>query len=187
MKFVILFILAVGWTWYLLTWLGSRREHRNVNSISSFSKHLSVLERTSPARAGFSTVPVRSAPRSTASGFGFTPARPPAMTLTEAQVRRRNVLVALAAVAVASLVAASALGGVWLAVHLATDVMLVGYVGLLARSRTLAVERAEKVLYLYDPEPGDEQWDDAGDDEVWDDGAAWIDERPRGLRVTVAR
>ena len=45
--FVVLFLLAVIWAVYLASWIRSRSEHRSVNSISSFNKHLSVLERTS--------------------------------------------------------------------------------------------------------------------------------------------
>ena len=173
MTFVILFVLAVAWAWYLLTWLSSRREHRNVNSISTFSKHLDVLERTSPARAGFSTVAIRS----TRSSAVVTPGGPvgpvggAAMTLSQAQIRRRNVLIALAALALGSLVPALVLGGAWIPLHVGIDVLLVGYVALLARSRRLAVEREQKVVVLHD----EADWA-AWEDEAWDD-EDWADEQ----------
>lgn len=171
MTFVILFVLAVAWAWYLLTWLGSRREHRNVNSISTFSKHLSVLERTSPARAGFSTVPVRPASREAApTGPSHRP--PAAMTLSQAQIRRRNVLFALGGVSLASLALAALAGGVFVPVAVVSFVLLVGYVALLARMRTLQAEQAEKVRYLHaedDWAAWDEEWDEWADDEAYDD------------------
>lgn len=167
MTFVILFVLAVAWAWYLLTWLGSRREHSNVNSISTFSKHLSVLERTSPANAGFSTVAVKPSNRGAVpAGPSFRP--PAAMTLSQAQIRRRNVLFALGAVSLVTLALAGLMGGVFVPVTVAVDVLLVGYVALLARSRSLQLERAEKVRYLH----GEGDWadpDDWWDDEVYAD------------------
>lgn len=182
---VVLVMLAVAWTWYLVTWLRGRNEHRNVNSISSFSKHLSVLERTTPgAGAAPAPAPARpsAGPAPTAGATALAPVAAPApgtasvpMTLSDAQRRRRNVLVALAAAAGMTLVAAVAVGGtlVW-TVQLLVDALLVGFVVLLARSRALAVERAEKVHYLYEDEDGTwyEGWED--DESAWDE-AAWDD------------
>lgn len=169
MTFVFLFVLAVAWAWYLLTWLGSRREHRNVNSISTFSKHLSVLERTSPARAGFSTVPVRSSGRNALpEGSGLGVGAPAAMTLSQAQIRRRNVLFALAGLSVVSLALAAVVGGVFVPVTAAVVALLIGYVALLARMRSVQLEQAEKVRYLH----SEDDW--AAWDEEWDDG--WVDD-----------
>ena len=63
---MVLFLLAVVWAIYIASWARSRTEHRSVNSISSFTKHLSVLERTTPGRSSGPTrlagspAPVRS-------------------------------------------------------------------------------------------------------------------------------
>jgi hypothetical protein len=153
--FVVLFLLAVIWAIYLASWLKSRGEHRSVNSISSFNKHLSVLERTSPARQGVSAVPNR-AP---AGSVGYGPAtygmatygmgRPPSvMTRSEARRRRRDVLFALGGAVLITLMLTVVLGGPFLWLQLLADALLVGYVVLLVRSQRLAVERRSKVRYL---------------------------------------
>ena len=184
---VVLVMLAVAWTWYLVTWLRGRNEHRNVNSISSFSKHLSVLERTTPGAGASPPARTTFGAELTSGATALAPVAAPApsatavpMTLSDAQRRRRNVLVALAAAAGMTLVAAVAVGGalVW-TVQLLVDVLLVGFVVLLARSRALAVERAEKVHYLYEDEDGTwyEGWEDdesAWDEAAWDEGS-WED------------
>lgn len=171
---VVLFLLAVLWAWYLVTWLRGRTEHRNVNSISSFSKHLSVLERSTPASTGRSTALV-----SLAGG----PARRSAngsMTLSEAHRRRRNVLVALAGAAAVSFALTFLAGGAFLALFVLSAGALGGYVLLLARSRALQVERSEKVHYLHGWDDGgwedewDEEWDDEEWDEAWDDRPAYV-------------
>jgi hypothetical protein len=131
---VLLFLVAVGWAIYLASWLRSRAEQRNVNSISSFNKHLSVLERTSPSRS---------------ASPGYEPSlRSPSMSLQAARKRRRDVLFALAGVALVTMVAAVVGGGGFVWIHLLTDALLAGYVVMLARAQRLAVERRTKVRYL---------------------------------------
>lgn len=193
---VVLVMLAVAWTWYLVTWVRGRNEHRNVNSISSFSRHLSVLERTTPG-GGAAPAPVRRLGRPEPASEGATALVPVAVpaagvataprTLSDAQRRRRNVLVALVAAAAMTLVVAVVVGGtvIW-ALQLLVDALLVGFVVLLARSRALAVEQAEKVHYLYEAEDGtwyegweddESAWDEAAwDDQDWADEDAWYDE-----------
>ena len=51
MTILVLFVLAVVWAVYLVSWIRSRTEHHRVNSISSFSNHLSILERAAPGSA----------------------------------------------------------------------------------------------------------------------------------------
>jgi hypothetical protein len=131
---VLLFLVAVGWAIYLASWLRSRAEQRNVNSISSFNKHLSVLERTSPSRSASS-----SHEPSVSTG---------SMSIQAARKRRRDVLFALGGAALVTLVAAVVGGGGFLGIHLLTDALLVGYVVMLARAQRLAVERRAKVRYL---------------------------------------
>jgi hypothetical protein len=64
MTILVLFVLAIVWAVYLVSWIRSRTEHTRGNSISSFSNHLSILE--------------RAAPDSTSSvGVGGAGARPP--------------------------------------------------------------------------------------------------------------
>jgi len=133
---VVLFLLAVIWAVYLASWIRSRSEHRSVNSISSFNKHLSVLERTSPARMG---------PGSSAD-FGYR--RSAVMTRSEARRRRRDVLFLLGGVALVTLMLAVLLGGPFVWLQVLADVALLGYVGLLAHTQRLALERRSKVRYL---------------------------------------
>jgi hypothetical protein len=152
--FVVLFILAVAWAIYLVNWVRGRSEHRSVNSISSFSKHLSVLERTSPGRSAAPTRIAGPAPqRATASlarpAFAPTPYRRSAsMTRRQARERRKNVLMALAGVAMVTLVGAVAVQGPLVYLNLLADALLAGYVVLLVQIRRIDTERQAKVRYL---------------------------------------
>jgi Flp pilus assembly protein TadB len=143
--FVVLFVLAVIWALYLASWIRTRSEHRSVNSISSFNKHLSVLERTSPARQSPSV-----ASRSSVAypGYGPMVRRPAQMTKGEARRRRRDVLFALAGVALFTLMLAVVMGGPFVYLHVLADVALVGYLGLLAHTQRLAADRRNKVRYI---------------------------------------
>jgi len=147
---VVLFILAVLWGVYLAQWVRSRRDRRGVNSISSFSKHLSVLERTSPARPGlngFSGRPTGIRPAPIFPAANYMPPRPP-MSISAARRRRRNVLYALAGSAVATLVLIPFGGSMLLMLHVLADLLLVAYLGLLVRTQRLANERRTKVRFL---------------------------------------
>lgn len=62
-----------------------------------------------------------------------------------ARERRRHVLIGLSAVAFVTLLAAMVMGGNWVALHIAVDAALVGYVILLVRFRQIASERRDKV------------------------------------------
>jgi hypothetical protein len=145
--FVLLFLVAVGWAIYLASWLRSRSEHRSVNSISSFNKHLSVLERTSPTRVGLPAVSARRSASQLPPGYGPV-GRRSVMSLDEARKRRRDVLFALVGAALVTLVAAVLVGGAFVWLHLLADVLVGGYVVLLVRAQRLAVERRTKVRYL---------------------------------------
>jgi hypothetical protein len=150
---VVLFLLAVVWAIYLASWLKNRGEHRSVNSISSFNKHLSVLERTSPARQGVPSVASRGPASSSVLG-GYPQVshglgRPPSvMTRSEARRRRRDVLFALGGAVLVTLMLTVVVGGPFVWVQLLADALLVGYVVLLLRTQRLAVERRSKVRYL---------------------------------------
>lgn len=150
---MVLLILAVVWAVYLFTWVRARRDRRGVNSISTFSRHLSVLERTSPARSARSDGLVSISSRPQGRPAPIYPAanyQPPraGMSLPEARRRRRNVLVALAAAALVTMVLIPFVGSFMIALQLLTDALLGTYVLLLAHKQRLAVERRDKVRYL---------------------------------------
>jgi Flp pilus assembly protein TadB len=173
--FVVLFILAVVWALYLASWLRSRAQgRRSNNSIASFNKHLSVLERARPAGVESTSVRSLGAPRAldtatpTSSMMPTIGGRNPAtnlaalnrsnpsarlsaqqMTLADARRRRRDVLAGLGGFAVFTLAIFLLVGGPTIYLQLLADVLLVGYVGLLAYSQRLARERREKVRYLH--------------------------------------
>lgn len=147
---MVLFLLAVVWAVYLASWLRGRSEHRSVNSISSFSKHLSVLERTSPGHLGGGRNTVVTGSANRAANL-YAPTRRGGMRLSEARRRRRDVLFALGGAALVTLMLAVVAGGMFLWLHLAVDVLLATYVVLLVRSQQLASERRAKVRYLGGP------------------------------------
>ena len=160
---MVLFILAVVWAVYIVSWARSRTEHRSVNSISSFSKHLSVLERTTPGRPSAPTriagspAPMRSAVSLARPAFAPTPYGPvgshrsAALTRRQAKERRKNILFGLAGIALVTLAAAVMMGGAMVYLHLLADLLLGGYVVLLVQTQRLAVERQHKVRYLQQP------------------------------------
>jgi hypothetical protein len=162
--FVVLFILAVVWAVYLVSWARSRTEHRSVNSISSFSKHLSVLERTAPGRPSAPTriagspAPQRSSASLARPAFAptaYSPTGAPrpsaALTRRQAKERRKNILFGLAGFALVTLAGAVTMGGAMVYLHLLADLALGGYVVLLVQTQRLAEERHHKVRYLQQP------------------------------------
>lgn len=149
---MVLFILAVVWAVYLASWLRSRSRHRSVNSIASFNRHLTVLERTSPARHGIAAVPHRGR-LGAASGVPRSIPRG-GMRLDEARRRRRDVLYGLLGAAFVTFSLAVVAGGGFVWLHLLVDALLVAYVVLLVRAQRLAQERRAKVRFLA-PVPGD--------------------------------
>ena len=145
MTLLVLFILAVIWAAVLLPpYLQNRSESRPADSISSFQRQLSVLERRSvvvnPAvqRANASR-PLR-AQASMAPALRFN--------RNDAKKRRRDVLFTLAGTAAVTLVLAVMLGGLVWGLHLACDLLLGAYVVLLAQAQQRATERDAKVRYL---------------------------------------
>lgn len=162
MTFVVLFILAIVWAVYLVSWARSRSEHRSVNSISTFSKHLSVLERTTPGR---SAAPTRLAGSPAPQRATVSLARPAfapqlyrtaganGMVMSRRQVRerRKNVLFALAGAVLVTLALTVVLGGATIYLQLLADVLLGAYVLLLIQTQRMVVERQAKVRYLPQP------------------------------------
>ena len=154
MAIPVLLILAVLWAAVLIPPLfKARTERRRGDSIGDFSYKIGVIGRT----GGFTASrPLPPAPMSLAGTMGAPRPRPGAAPagMTTAQRRRRDVLVGLLAAVVVTLLAAVLTGStvMWV-VQLAVDVLLVTYVVLLVRMRTLAREQKAKVRYLPQPTP----------------------------------
>jgi hypothetical protein len=172
-----LVLLLLGGIWAVVLIVPFVRARTNGNlgdSIGTFSRHLSVLERAAPTSVnpanrlklpvGQAVIPPYRPP--TASGAsrgrqnGFAPMpsrRPSAPYLTsasahrrrQAQKRRRDVLYALLAGMAGSLLLSRIHGlGVMLAVQVVFDLLFVGYVALLIRLRNLSAEREMKLTFL---------------------------------------
>ena len=168
---MVLLVLAVIWIAVLIVPLVRGRAQGGLgNSIGTFRRHLSVLERTAPT-----TVSPANRLRTPASQAGIPPYRPPSSSLLprpavgvrrapsaypyaaspaalrrrQAQKRRRDVLFALIAGMAGSLLLGLIPGlSVMLWVHAGLDVLFAGYVCLLIRMRTLATEREMKLTFL---------------------------------------
>lgn len=149
MTLLVLIILAVIWAAVLLPpYLQNRSENRPADSISTFQRQLSVLERRSAgAPAGTARPPLRPV----VPGYAATHAariQAARMSRAEARRRRRDVLFTLVGAAGLTLLLAVLLGGsVWL-LHLAVDAALGGFVYLLYQQNQRALERQHKVRYL---------------------------------------
>lgn len=157
---MVLLILAVVWGVFLIPQvLRARADRGPADSIGSFRNQLSMIERSLPggtgrvthlnaARRAQATMPIGGPVGPLASGYQTVAYRPP--TRSELQRRRRDVLLALLAAVIFTL----ALGLLFrplFALNVVADAALAGYVILLVRARTIAVEREMKVRYLPGP------------------------------------
>ena len=147
---MVLVILAVVWAVYLVSWVRSRTEHRRVNSINSFSNHLSVLERTAPGGRGsarsLSGPTVSGSPTTGLGGQGyFAPRRP---TVSQTKKRRRDILVGLLGATGVTFLGMLVLGGMVTYLFGLSLVLTVVYVMALANLQKRAIERRSKVRYL---------------------------------------
>jgi hypothetical protein len=194
-QLAVLLGLAALWVAVLLPdFLRRRSTRRTGDSISNFTHHLSVLERSNPLagprrsprvgspRIGRPVAPIRQShsnvasiapriarPRNGAMGTAQRSPRPasaPAergpvsagaargpvqsgrMTRSQAQQRRQDVIVALSAAVLLTLLATVAFGGAMLYVQLVVDVLLVAYLGLLLFAPRRSAKSASKVTYL---------------------------------------
>lgn len=144
MTLLVLVILGVMWAAVLLPpWLRSRSEHRPSDSIHSFRRHLSVLERSGPVAASVRTAsgrPLASVP----------PRLTAPMSIRTARKRRRDILTGLAVVMGVTLLGGFAVEALrpLLVIHVVADVLFLSYVVLLNRSMRATVERDLKVRYL---------------------------------------
>jgi len=147
---VVLVILAVVWAVYLVSWVRSRTEHRRVNSINSFSNHLSVLERTAPGgRSSGLPGSGRTMSGSSSAGLGgqgyFAPRRP---TMSQTKKRRRDILVGLLGATGVTFLGMVVLGGMVTYLFGLSLVLTAAYVMALANLQKRALERRSKVRYL---------------------------------------
>ena len=146
MTILVLFVLAVVWAVYLVSWIRSRTEHRRVNSISSFSNHLSILERAAPG-ASSPAAPVASGTAPLRGSEYFAPHRP---KLSPQKKRRRDILFGLAGATGVSLLGAFAFGSVMILFFVLCLAAFGGYVVLLANAQKQKLERQAKVRYMQD-------------------------------------
>jgi hypothetical protein len=157
---VVLLILAVVWGVFLVPQvLRARSDRGPADSIGSFRNQLSMIEQSLPGggharvaqigarrqAAAYAPAPFIGAPMSRPAGY-LPPMR------SELQKRRRDVLLSLLAVVVATL-AFGLLFRPLLVLNGLADVAFAGYVGMLVRARTIAAEREMKVRYLPGPAP----------------------------------
>jgi hypothetical protein len=167
---VVLLVLAGIWAVVLLTPLvRARADGALGDSIGSFRRHLSVLERAAPTTvspanrlrippAQVAIPPYRPpaspmrrpapASRRVPSGYPYA-VSPAGLRRRQAQRRRRDVLFALVAGMAGSLLLAFIPGlSVMMWVHILMDVLFVSYVALLIRMRNVAAEREMKLTFL---------------------------------------
>jgi len=165
---VVLLVLAAIWAVVIVVPLvRARTEGTLGDSIGSFRRHLSVLERAAPRR-----VAPANRLRMTNMTTSIPPYRPPAPGNArgaayrqsagqrhQAQKRRRDVFVALVVgVAFSALLAMIPGLSIMWTVNIVVDVLFAGYVALLVRMRNLAAEREMKLTFLpaparYTPSP----------------------------------
>ena len=171
-----LVLLLLGGIWavvLIVPFVRARSEGSLGDSIGTFRRHLSVLERAGPTSvnpanrlrmpANQAAIPPYRPPassqggRSRQSGFGPAVSRrsasyaptPSAQRRHQAQRRRRDVLLALLAGMAGSFLLSWVHGlGVMLVVHVILDILFVCYLGLLVRLRNIAAEREMKLTFL---------------------------------------
>lgn len=175
---MVLLVLAIVWGVLLVSWLRSRTQNTLSDSVGTFRRHLSVLERATPG-----TVMPANRLRSDI-GYGIPAYRPPARAIRgqlvtpvagvarvgpapvaarrvspavsarrrHAQKRRRDIFFALVAAVIGSLLLAMIPGlSIMWSVQVVFDVVLVAYVALLVRLRNLAAERELKLTFMPPP------------------------------------
>jgi hypothetical protein len=158
---LVLVILGLIWAAVLLPpYLQNRRESRPGDSIASFRRQLSVLERATPegrARATVTRIDSRPewAPAPQMAATYRPRPRPVAARTTStslARKRRRDVFVTLLGAVGVTFLLAIAMGGMVWMLHLVIDAAFLGYVGLLVKMQQEAAEKDLKVRFL-EPAP----------------------------------
>jgi len=168
--------LAALWAAVLLPdFLRRRTTRRSSDSISSFSRHLSVLERSHQRSTGMGHVvrlgarpaaPLSSPVAPLVARKGSAPARHSAPAVQRSaqaprpqapsgpsgrsagQQRRQDVIVALLAASLLSFLATLTFSGLFLYLHLAIDLALVAYVGAVLTLTRRNQARSSQVTYL---------------------------------------
>ncbi len=169
---MVLLVLAVVWGVLLVSWLRSRRQNTAYDSVGTFRRHLTVLERAAPStvapanRLRTGGVPghvipayrPRGAGRGGQSGrLGVAPGglRPPSaadLRRRQAQRRRRDVFFVLLAGVVGSFLLAILPGmSIMWSVQVMFDIVFAFYLALLVRARNLAAERELKLTFMPSP------------------------------------
>lgn len=139
---LVLFILAVIWAAVLLPpYLQNRSESRPADSISSFQRQLSVLERRAVV---VNPSLQRSAPTRAFAGDSAAIR----LSRAEAKKRRRDVFFTLAGAAGLTFLMAVLLGGPVWGLNVICDLLLAAYVAMLVQTQQRAMERDNKVRYL---------------------------------------
>lgn len=138
MTIVVLLFLAGIWGIVLYGWFRDRlADTRPADSIGSFRRQLSVLQRTGPS-TGFAPTPVAA-----------VRPQPHVRRTPSSAKRRRDILFGLLAVMGGSLVLSFVPGlGTLRLLHVAADVLCVAYVALLIRQRNIRAEREMKLRFL---------------------------------------
>ena len=154
MKFVVLIVLAALWAVVLVPPLLRARTSRSNDSIGDFNYKLGVLSRTNglARRRGGRLLPVLSSPSPV---FASPSTMGPRLTPSQrAAKRRRDITLGLTVAAALTLAIATFAQStsVWL-LQGVTDVLLVGYLGLLAWARSLQLDRSATVRYLPERAP----------------------------------
>lgn len=144
MTIVVLLFLAGIWGVVLYGWFRDRlADTRPADSIGSFRRQLSVLERTGPTTE---LTPVR---RPAAVAARPVVARPAVRRTSSSAKRRRDILFGLLAVMGGSLLLSFVPGlGALRLFHFFADALCVAYLGLLIRQRNIRAEREMKLRFL---------------------------------------
>lgn len=146
---IVVMLFVLGWITYLGWWAISRRTQQNYGaSIKTFSRRLTVIGDATSSGTHATIEPPRLV---SDADLQPTPARPALagpQTLSQAQLRRVEVIATLAGGAAMALFLGIFFFRWVLLLHVVLDLVLIAYLGLLARSQQLAAERAEKVRHL---------------------------------------
>ena len=140
---VTILILAALWLAVLApSWLRRLSRYQNERRFHSWSASAVVPSWQSPVVPLTGVVQLTPPPRSALVPPGVGVER---LQREKARLRRRNILLALAGLALITFVGALSGAAVWILVHVLVDILLVGYVGALARRQRRILERQAKV------------------------------------------
>ena len=146
---MVLLVLAIIWAAVLVPpMLRNRADGRPGDSIKQFHRHLRVLNGTEPTHLGRSAGAPVAAHVMAPINYRRPMANRADVRRRRTIERRRNILFSLVGTAAATLVLGVLSVPMMLALHVVVDVLLLAYVGLLARMRAIAAERDIKLRFL---------------------------------------